>query len=76
MKSNLVVTSQRSDKKGGFIEAGKVRSVKKSPAPKCDTMFLRLRRRGKDCETLYLRPDEVMDIAWVCITSFMQNADI
>ena len=76
MKNNLKVTSQRKDKKGGYIEAGRVKNVKRSPAPNCDTMFLRLRRKGKDCNTLYLRPDEVMDIAWVCMTSFMEFTKI
>ena len=76
MKDNLRVTAERKDKKGGYIEAGHVIDVKKSPAPACDTMFVRLRRRGEEPTVLYLRPDEAIDIAWVCITSFMQNEDL
>jgi hypothetical protein len=71
--TNLRVTAQRTDGHGGAIEAGDVVDVRRSPGPPCDTMFMRLRRRGEPPVVLYLRPDEVLDIAWVCTTSLLDR---
>ena len=49
-------------KNKAIIEAGQVLDYKKLGCPKCDTIYLRLSKKGESCNKIFFTPEEAIGI--------------